>query len=252
MKISEKSSFKENKVYNFLNKYNVAPILYPFYADSQIILYPFYADSQIIVFKYVNDFKDESIKNCLDLIVNYHNNLLLIEDECKKEFEKPDFLNRDKTEFLNRLKKHEDLVGNYWRDVEELVDFSKKNKYDFYPKILLHGDLQGKNIQIDSKGNRYFIDFEDAYYDFPSWDISRALMDIESSEVELFIKNYVSKINISNKEKLIYSIERDFVIRVITESIGRQQRMGIDRAKPYLKFYKQKFRDKIKEIIKRW
>jgi len=45
------------------------------------------------------------------------------------------------------------------------------------------------------------------------------------------------------------AINRDFVIRVITDSIGRQQRFGVEGAKPNLDIYRERYTEKLEEIV---
>mgnify|MGYP000302486454 CR=1 FL=1 len=157
--------------------------------------------------------------------------------------------------FVDRLKRHKEMVLNFWEDISELIAFQERNPqqiFDELPKILVHGDIQHKNLQKDSKGNLHLIDFEDSYYDSPSWDLSRALMDLEPYEMQSFVDKYLDKINIKDKKLLSRAIDRDFIIRVVTDSIGRQQRLGIEGAKPYLDLYKQKYLKRIEDILEKW
>jgi thiamine kinase-like enzyme len=114
---------------------------------------------------------------------------------------------------------------------------------------LVHGDIQHKNLQQDSQGNIYLIDFEDVYFDSPSWDISRPLMDLESEEVRDYKESYIERVDIQNKDLLRKAINRDFVVRVITDSIGRQQRFGKEEAKSYLDIYRERYTNNLEELI---
>jgi hypothetical protein len=244
-KVDSEGNSKERVVYDFLKKHPLFPTPMPLYVDERLIILPF-----------MPDFHDTSIRGCLDFIVEFHNaSLLDPEIDFKKYFNNKQFENHYVKRFVSRLKRHEEMVLNFWKDIPELIAFQERNPQQIFeelPKILVHGDIQHKNLQRDSKGNLYLIDFEDSYYDSPSWDLSRALMDLESCEMNPFAEEYVNRVNVEEKELLSRAIDRDFIIRVVTDSIGRQQRFGIKGARSYLELYKQKYLKRIEDILEKW
>ena len=242
LKVNSEGREKEKRMYDFLEKYplfNTPP--------------PLYRDDKLIVFPFISGFRDVELRNHLNFILNFHNKALKLPPEVFEGYRGTKlFRNHYVAKFVDRLNRHEDLVKNFWKDVEGLINFHKANpqeKFDSLPKILVHGDIQHKNLQEDSKGRVYLIDFEDVYFDSPSWDISRPLMDLETGETEEYTKRYVEGITISDKTLLVKAINRDFVIRVITDAIGRQQRFGIENAKPYLDIYRERYTEKLEGIV---
>lgn len=243
MKVNPAASLKEKKIYEFLDLHPLVNTIKPLYIDETIIVTPF-----------IPNLSNVEVRDCFDLILDFHKKSLNLETKLYDFFSSDkDFKNIYVAKFVNRLGRHEDLVFNFWPNIKQLVKFSERHPSEIFlelPKIMNHGDLRFKNIQKDDEGNIYIIDFEDSYYDSSSWDLSRALMDLESNEIAPFINRYVKEIPIQNKELLKKSIHRDFVIRVITDSIGRQQREGIDGAKPYLQMYSERYKAKLMEILK--
>lgn len=245
VKVDSEGNSKERVVYDFLREHSLFPTPLPLYVDERLIVLPF-----------IPDFHDTPVRDCLDFIVRFHNNSLSdSEIDFKKYFDNKQFENHYVKRFVSRLKRHEEMVLNFWNDISELIAFQKRNPqqvFDKLPKILVHGDIQHKNLQKNSEDILHLIDFEDCYYDSPSWDLSRALMDLEPCEMQSFIDRYVNNINIEDKKLLSHAIDRDFVIRVVTDSIGRQQRLGIEGARHYLELYKQKYLKRIEDILEKW
>lgn len=243
VKVDSEGNSKERVVYDFLKEYPLFLTPMPLYVDERLIVLPF-----------MPDFHDTSIRNSLDFIVGFHNvSLSKPEINFKKYFDNKQFENHYVKRFISRLERHEEMVLNFWENIPELIAFQERNPqqiFDKLPKILVHGDIQHKNLQKDSKDNLYLIDFEDSYYDSPSWDLSRVLMDLEPFEMQSFIDEYINKINIADKELFSRAIDRDFIIRVVTDSIGRQQRLGIKGAKHHLELYKQKYLKRIEDILR--
>jgi len=242
LKVNSEGIEKENKMYDFLGQHPVFPTLMPLYKDKRIIILPF-----------IHDLRDAEVRSNLGFILKYHNKSLTLNNGEFESYRKNKlFENHYVKKFVDRLNRHNDLVRNFWEDIEALKKFYSENpqhEFDSLPKILVHGDIQHKNLQKDSKENVYLLDFEDVYFDSPSWDLSRPLMDLESNELDDYKEDYIKRVKIQNKSLLRKAIDRDFVIRVITDSIGRQQRFGIKKAKPYLDMYRERYTKKLEEII---
>ena len=144
------------------------------------------------------------------------------------------------------------MVQNLWKDINSLKSYFNSfndNGINKLPKILVHGDIQHKNLQEDSDKNLYLLDFEDTCYTNPAWDLSRPLMDLEKDEVNDYRDEYVKKVNVKDKKAMIKSINRDFVVRVITNCIGMQQRYGEGRVKELLDMYRGKYVNKLEQMI---
>ncbi|MFA5060905.1 MAG: phosphotransferase [Candidatus Pacearchaeota archaeon] len=242
LKINSEGIKKELKMFDFLEKYKIFPTLMPIYRDEKIIILPF-----------IEDLRDAEVRDNLGFILDYHNKSLTLRNGEFENYQKNKlFENHYVKKFIDRLDRHTDLVRNFWEDIEGLKRFYGENPqedFEALPKILVHGDIQHKNLQQDSQGNIYLIDFEDVYFDSPSWDISRPLMDLESEEVRDYKESYIERVDIQNKDLLRKAINRDFVVRVITDSIGRQQRFGKEEAKSYLDIYRERYTNNLEELI---
>lgn len=242
LKVNSEGKEKEKKMYDFLEKYPLFNTPMPLYKDDKLIIFPF-----------IPGFRDAEVKDNLDFIVNFHNDSFDLSSGVFEEYRDDKlFRNHYVNKFLDRLHRHEDLVVNFWKDISALERFYKKNPPEMFealPKILVHGDIQHKNLQEDSDGTIYLIDFEDVYFDAPSWDLPRPLMDLMAEEIEGYIRRYVESVGIDDKDLLNKAINRDFVIRVITDSIGRQQRFGVEGAKPNLDIYRERYTEKLEEIV---
>ncbi|PLW80568.1 hypothetical protein C0585_01925 [Candidatus Woesearchaeota archaeon] len=242
IKYDSEGLIKEKKVYSFLERNYLFETILPLFTGENLIVFPF-----------VSDFHDANVKDNLDFILRFHNNSLKLSENRFSEFiDDKLFYNHSIIKFLDRVNRHEDLVKNFWEDIGGLNTFYNRYEsinFDKLPKILTHGDIHHKNLQYDKDKKLFLFDFEDCSYDMPSWDLSRPLMDLEKFEIDNYIDKYIKKVNIDNKNLLLLAIERDFVIRVVTESIGRQQRLGVDKARSYLDIYHEKYFDKLNEII---
>jgi hypothetical protein len=242
LKVNSEGIEKENRMYDFLEKHPVFPTLMPLYKDKKMIILPF-----------IHDLRDAEVRNNLGFILDYHNKSLILNNGGFEDYKKKKlFENHYVKKFVCRLDRHTDLVRNFFGDIEALKNFYNENsqhEFDNLPKILVHGDIQHKNLQEDSKGNIYLLDFEDVYFDSPSWDLSRPLMDLESKEIERFKEDYIKRVYIKEKDLLRKAIERDFVVRVITDAIGRQQRLGVENAKSYLDIYRERYTKNLEEIV---
>jgi hypothetical protein len=242
LKVNSEGIKKELKMFDFLEKHKVFPTLMPIYLDEKMIILPF-----------IEDLRDAKVRDNLSFILDYHNKSLTIKNAEFEGYQKNKlFENHYVKKFINRLDRHADLVRNFWRDIEGLKRFYRENPqedFESLPKILVHGDIQHKNLQQDSKRNLYLIDFEDVYFDSPSWDLSRPLMDLEPEEVSDYKESYIECVDIQNKDLLRKAINRDFVVRVITDSIGRQQRFGAEEAKSYLDIYHERYTNNLEELV---
>ncbi len=242
LKVNSEGIEKETRMYDFLGQHQVFSTLMPLYKGDEMIILPF-----------VGDLNDAEVRDNLGFILDYHNKSLTLNGGEFKDYRKDKlFENHYVKKFVDRLDRHADLVRNFWEDVEALKNFYEENPqedFEVLPKILVHGDIQHKNLQQDSQGNIYLIDFEDVYFDSPSWDLSRPLMDLEAEEMKDYRENYVEKVNIKDKDLLKKAINRDFVVRVITDSIGRQQRFGTEEARNYLNIYHERYTNNLEEIV---
>lgn len=242
LKIDSEGIEKEKKMYDFLWKHQVFSTLMPLYKGDGMIILPF-----------VGDLRDAEVRDNLGFILDYHNKSLALNDGEFEDYRKDKLLeNHYVKKFFDRLDRHAGLVKNFWKDVKALKNFYEENSqedFEVLPKILVHGDIQHKNLQRDSQENIYLIDFEDVYFDSPSWDLSRPLMDLEAEEVKDYKENYIERVDIKNKDLLRKAINRDFVVRVITDSIGRQQRFGDKEARDYLNIYSERYTNNLEEIV---
>ncbi|HPJ86960.1 MAG TPA: phosphotransferase [Candidatus Pacearchaeota archaeon] len=242
LKVNSEGIKKEIRMFDFLEKHKVFSTLMPVYKNEHIIILPF-----------VKDLRDTEVRDNLDFILGYNNKALALDGSVFDNYKSDKlFENHYVKKFINRLDRHADLVRNFWKDIEGLKKFYGENPQECFeslPKILVHGDIQHKNLQSDSQGNIYLIDFEDVYFDSPSWDLSRPLMDLEPREIEDYKENYIEGVAIGNKDLLRKAINRDFVVRIITDSIGRQQRFGIEEAKTYLDIYRERYTNNLEALI---
>ena len=242
LKVNSEGRKKESEMFDFLKKYPLINTIMPLYKDEKLIVFP-----------YIPGLKDCQVRDNLDFIVDFHNKSLKLPDNAYNHFNEDRlFKNYSIIKFLDRVNRHRSLVLNFWKDVDSLETFYNKypnEDFNSLPKILVHGDIQHKNLQKDESGKIFLIDFEDVCYDSPSWDLSRALMDLEKNEIDEFKGKYVYSVDINNKKLLSLEIERNFVIRVITDAIGRQQRFGVENGRMFLEIYREKYGEKLEEII---
>lgn len=242
IKVNSEGRRKEREMFSFLEQHQLFNTISPVHIDKDILIFPF-----------IKGLRDADVKDNLPFIVDFHNRALQLPQSTFKDY-KDNYLfeNHYVKKFIERIQRHEELVLNFWKDIPSLRKFCQENPpkiFEDIPKILVHGDIQHKNLQQDLDGSVYLIDFEDIYFDYPSWDLSRPLMDLDSSEIDNYIQRYSSKVNLQDKSLLLRIINRDFVIRVITDSIGRQQREGVDNAKIYLDIYHERYTKRLEEII---
>jgi hypothetical protein len=242
MKANSEGREKELAMYSFLKDFPVVKTIPPIYADDTLFVFPF-----------IRTLRDGNVVDEKDFILDFQNASLALSPQdfvpyLRRDLFKNDYIGR----FLSRIKRHEKLVKNFWEDVESLEKFyirTFERDFNQHPKILVHGDIQHKNIQKTPEGTTYLIDFEDSYFDSPSWELSRILMDLEGHQIPSYVADYLSKLNLDNKETLKREAMRSFVIRVITDSIGRQQRFPEEKAKEYLDLYKLRYTSLLEEII---
>jgi len=241
MKLNTPVSQKEKKVYEFISKYDLTDIIMPVYSDDKVTIYPF-----------IHGLKNVGIEESFDKIINFQKKLLTLENEV--EFYKDDsFKNLYITRFAIRVLKHKEMVSKFWSDIDQILRFYNHHSlemFDKIPKILNHGDLNPTNMQKDSSGKIYFIDFEDACYDHPSWDLTRSLMETDSDKADFFIERYIKEMPVLDKELFKMLINRDYVIRVITDSIGIQQNHEEKEATARLKKYEKNCHKKLTDILK--
>jgi len=242
MKLEAEGHKKEREVYNFLSKNAVVNTLLPIYSNEKLMIFPF-----------MQNFKDGDVRNHLEFISEFHNNSLRLKKQLlENNFNKEEFSNHYLKRFVVRIERHREMVENFWKDSKELEEyylFKEKEDYEELPKILVHGDIQHKNLQIGEDGKSYLIDFEDSYYDAPSWDLTRPLMDLNYDEMDPFVEEYIKRSLVKDKKTLKKRVYRDLVVRVVTDAIGRQQRFEKRQADEYIKMYKERYLKKLREII---
>ena len=241
LKVEAEGHDKERKVHEFLSHYPLVPSISPVYIDERLMVFPFFPD-----------LRDARVGDNLDFILKFHSKSLSLPSELfEKYFGGRQFSNLYLSRFVDRIGRHREMVENFWQDSKELEDYYSENSgknFEGLPKILVHGDIQHKNLQTNGEGVIVLIDFEDSYFDSPAWDLTRPLMDLSPEEFGPFVETYVKNSEIGDKTKLRRVIHRDFLVRIVTDAIGRQQRFGERNAQRYLDLYR-KYAGKIREIL---
>jgi len=185
--------------------------------------------SDYIITDYAGTLSNVSFKDALDSIAEFHaksaNSF-----PTSPEFDDSTFQNDRRIRGKIRLRKHSEIVKLLWpaNELERAIDSVPPSAYEQMPKILTHGDLHPGNIQRTESGGIIFVDFERAYFDSPTWDFSRALLDMNSDEVEDCIERYtrlmrgtvLAKIGAEKLRKLILG---DSLYRLITDFISDRQ-----------------------------
>ena len=107
VKIDSEGNSKERVVYDFLKKHPLFQTPMPLYVDERLIVLPF-----------IPDFNDTPVRDCLDFILRFHNaSLSNLEIDFKKYFGNKQFENHYVKQFISRLKRHEEMVLNFWKDI---------------------------------------------------------------------------------------------------------------------------------------
>lgn len=229
-------------------------IVYEFLKENPIVLSikPIYIDESVIITPYLPDLSDCDIGSNLEFILQFHNNLLNLLPERYTPFSSNNqFRNNTVENFRDLVQNNQNLITNFWEDVNTLNSFAERYSSDFvsFPKTFCHGDIQPRNLQKDKGGNIYLIDFENSCYDFPSWDLARALLGLNPQERNSFIEEYVEKLHFRDKTILKRKINEDYVLAAITHMIKRQRKLGVENSRDYIRYFKSKCFDKIGVVL---
>ncbi len=235
--------YQNNEALLFVKVYTENPILratierrekgaLSFFNESKIIPVPMLINSQLgmLITSYEGKLLDVQVEECLDQIVTFHTKSLEFE-HYPSYFDEPVFANDRRIRGVPRLEKHANLLKDVI-DTEQLLKYVKQvppQAYEVLPKILTHGDLHRGNIHRKENGDILFNDFERAYFDYPTWDMARALFDVSSNNVERLLDKYILRMEdstlVANKTKdnLKTLIFGDCAYRIITDMISDKQ-----------------------------
>lgn len=153
-----------------------------------------------------------------------------------------DFRNKNRDRVISRIKRHKDVVDRFVNPnkVAIYLDQNLKRSDGEGCKIMVHGDIQRGNVKLDSSGELLFIDLENAFYDFDSWDLSRPLSEIHVNKMEEFVKDYLFERMPSDPYSLRRQIYADAVCRMVTDGISWAQHPELgDEVDKHLKIYKE-------------
>ena len=186
------------------------------------------ADEDYIITAYERDLSDVNVLDAFDEIVNFHITSMEYGD-FPDFFRDPIYANDRRVRGQIRVNKYRDLVEVLWNP-EEILEFMADvppEKYCSLPMILTHGDLHRGNIHRNGKGEVVFNDFERSYFDHPTWDIAKSLLDLPYSEVDSFVDRYIYAVKDSipgvSKEELRKLIIGDCLYRILTDSVSDRQ-----------------------------
>lgn len=192
---------------------------------------PFPSPEGCFIAKYEGPLFNVNIERAIEDIASFHSKSFQIHDYSHFVGSKV-FYNDRRKRGLARLQQHGDLMKNLYEDLEvierNLINLNE-NVYGKLPKILVHGDLHKGNIQEKEDKKRLFIDFERTYYDYFTWDLARALMDVPVDSINRCVQEYTEKIQEEkvlrgiSKENLSKAIFGDCLFRLITDTIADQQ-----------------------------
>ena len=186
-----------------------------------------HAANGCIILSYEGELEDMPVTEALEEISGFHSRSISYGD-FPANFQSSVFQNNRRERGKARLRKHYDLVKTLWPDIGELekaMDCTPPEAYARIPKILVHGDLHRGNIQRRPDRSIIFIDFERAYFDFFTWDMSRAILDLETSEVDAFIAQYLERLKELplGEAEIKRLILGDCLYRIVTDSIADRQ-----------------------------
>lgn len=239
IKEKARKGYQERRTFDFLEKYPIIPTIFPIYKDEEHTIFPY------------KELENANVGEYFDFIPKMQNELMEIpSSEYKEYFNEKNFKNKRLENFPQMIDYNKEYLSNFWDNPEELKEFWEKtyNKIEGIQKILNHGDFHPKNFQKDREGNLLLVDFEEVCYNFPSWELSRALQANKPKYFNYLKDVYFNNINIKERESLDKLIDRDFLIRTVSDAIGIQ-RMHYDKGvKPYFEFMKS-FRPILKNII---
>ena len=229
-------------------------IVYEFLEESPVVtsIKPVYIDDSVIITPYLSGLSDCDIENNLEFILQFHTNLLNLSPERYSPFSNnSQFKNNTVENFRDLVRNNQNLIPTFWENINKLNNFAERYSIDFgnFPKTFCHGDIHPRNLQIDKDGNIYLVDFENSCYDFPSWDLARALLELNPQKRDSFIEEYVKRLNFKDKVILTRRINKDYVLAAITHIIKRQRKLGVEDSRSYIKDFKSRCFDKMEEIL---
>ncbi len=218
------------------NEFNIKSIaerernVLAFFNQSELLRTPrlIRADEDYIITRYERDLSDVNVLDAFDEIVDFHISSMNY-DSFPSFFRDQVYANDRRVRGPIRVNKYRDLVEVLWNP-EEILDFMADvppERYNALPIILTHGDLHRGNIHKNESGEIIFNDFERSYFDYPTWDIAKSLLDLSYSEVDSFIDRYIDAVKDSiphiSGEKLRELIIGDCLYRILTDSISDRQ-----------------------------
>ena len=181
-----------------------------------------------IVTQFEGMLEDVPVSEALDDIVGFHRTSLGY-NNFPDFFREGVYVNDRRTRGQIRIEKYEELVRELWnpREISEFLSTVPPEDYEGLPMILTHGDLHRGNIHRNEKGEMIFNDFERSYFDYPTWDVAKALLDLPYDGVWPFVAQYVDAIHDRvpgfSKVKLKELIMGDCLYRILTDSIADRQ-----------------------------
>jgi len=244
LKIHPKHLAREKKVLEFFRENKLLTTLKPAYFGEDFM-----------ITQYESELKDIPAFEAIDEIVEFHTRSLHHGDFTQFATDK-EFFNEKRNCCASRILRHPDLVENLWKDKDTLltlIDKTPPESYQKMPKIIVHGDLFRKNILKRKDREVIFIDYEIAFYDVPTWDLARAILDTPLENTDYFVAEYVTRMKDSpllenhTSSEIIRAVWMDCFYRIINDSIGMQQHESFrGRAGKYLEV----FRSYLGKIIK--
>ncbi|VVB81649.1 Phosphotransferase enzyme family protein [uncultured archaeon] len=207
-----------------------------FFNECQLLATPHlrYFGEDHIVTDYAGKLTDVPVKDAVEAVADFHSKSLARES-FPKDFEGELFQNQCRLRGKIRFKKNPEIVRQLWSasELEEKLDLVPPSEYGPIRKILTHGDIHKGNVQRTESGAIIFIDFERAYFDSPTWDFSRALLDLNPNEVEGVIEKYTRLMKNTSllemgAEKLRKLILGDALYRLMTDFIADRLNPGFE------------------------
>ncbi|PIN99922.1 hypothetical protein COT72_03740 [archaeon CG10_big_fil_rev_8_21_14_0_10_43_11] len=235
--------YQENKPILFIKVYSESPLLremiekrekgaLSFFNETELIPVPTLINSQqgFLITTYQGELQDVLVEECINDIASFHTAAVGF-NNYPNYLKSKIFSNDRRVRGVPRLDKHAELLKDTV-DTERLHSYINEvppHAYEELPKILTHGDLHRGNIHRKESGDILFNDFERAYFDYPTWDLARALFDVSITNVKTVLDSYISQMEntalmqhatADELEKLIFG---DCVYRIITDIISDRQ-----------------------------
>lgn len=224
---------KEEKVYNILSKEKLFLTLNPVYFQEGIIVTEY--EKQLTETTSPFDFVEDVAKN--------HGRLLRINLNYTAFAQDSDFRNKDSKTTIQRIVKHQDLVKNYFSDIDKLIKYIEANEKerDNDSVIMIHGDLNTSNVLKTLRQERLYLDFELSTIVRPTWDLARMIFGVGFEDVarllEVYvpvIKTYSGGIMKDNYSEIKRKALADFICKFVSVGIGVQQHPEYEE---YAKYY---------------